>query len=64
MKDGVRGLPIENFGKKEWKVWLNNTVTVPDPHPCTAGNKEEEHFTINIFGNYISLCTIKSLYLS
>ena len=29
----------ENYGKKEQKEWLNNTL--PDPHPCTAGNKEE-----------------------
>ena len=28
---------IENYGKKEW---LNNTLR--DPHPCTAGNKEED----------------------
>ena len=33
--------PIENYGKKEQKEWLDNTL--PDPHPCTAGNKEEEH---------------------
>ena len=36
-----RGRPIENYGKKEQKEWLDNTL--PDPHPCTAGNKEEEH---------------------
>ena len=40
MKDGERGRPIENYGKKEQKEWLDNTL--PDPHPCTAGNKEEE----------------------
>ena len=34
------GRPIENYGKKEQKEWLDNTL--PDPHPCTAGNKEEE----------------------
>ena len=33
--------PIENYGKKEQKEWLDNTL--PDPHPCTAGDKEEEH---------------------
>ena len=41
MKDGERERPIENYGKKEQKEWLDNTL--PDPHPCTAGNKEEEH---------------------
>ena len=38
MKEKER--PIENYGKKEQKEWLDNTL--PDPHPCTAGNKEEE----------------------
>ena len=42
MKDGERGRLIKNYGKKEQKEWLDNTVTVPDHHPCTAGNKEEE----------------------
>ena len=41
MKDGERERPIENYGKKEQKEWLDNIL--PDPHPCTAGNKEEEH---------------------
>ena len=41
MKDGEREQPIENYGKKEQKEWLDNIL--PDPHPCTAGNKEEEH---------------------
>ena len=41
MKDGERERPIENYGKKEQKEWLDSTL--PDPHPCTAGNKEEEH---------------------
>ena len=41
MKDGERERPIENYGKKEQKQWLDNIL--PDPHPCTAGNKEEEH---------------------
>ena len=41
MKDGRRERPIENYGKKEQKEWLDNIL--PDPHPCTAGNKEEEH---------------------
>ena len=40
MKDGEREQPIENYGKKEQKERLDNTL--PDPHPCTAGNKEEE----------------------
>ena len=49
--------PIENYGKKEQKDWLDNILpdprpctagnkeeeTVPDPHPCRAGNKEEQH---------------------
>ena len=43
MKDGERGLPIENYGRKEQKKLLHNTVTVPDPHPCTARKREEEH---------------------
>ena len=41
MKDGERERPIENYGKKEQKEWLDNIL--PDPHPCTTGNKEEEH---------------------
>ena len=44
MKDGERGWPIENYGKKEQKEWLDNTL--PDPRPCTAGSKEEEHIHI------------------
>ena len=43
MKDGDRGLLIENYGKQEKKEWIGNTVSVPDPHPCTAGIKEEEY---------------------
>ena len=38
MKDGERGRPIENYGKKEQKGWLDNTL--PDPHPCTAEIKD------------------------
>ena len=30
---------------KEQKEWLDSTL--PDPHPCTAGNKEEEHVSIS-----------------
>ena len=41
MKDGERERPIENYGKKEQKELLDNILL--DPHPCTAGNKEEEH---------------------
>ena len=41
MKDGDRERPIENYGMKEQKEWLDNTL--PDLHPFTAGNKEEEH---------------------
>ena len=40
MKDGERGQPTENYGKKEQKEWLDNTL--PDPQPCRAGNKKEE----------------------
>ena len=46
MKDGERGRPIKNYGKKEQKERLDNIL--PDPHPCTAGNKEEEHTHIYI----------------
>ena len=31
MTEGERGLPIENYGNKEQKEWLDNTL--PDPHP-------------------------------
>ena len=41
MKDGESERPIEHYGKKEQKEWLDNIL--PDFHPCTAGNKEEEH---------------------
>ena len=41
MKDGERERPIENYGKKEQKEWLDNIL--PNPNPCTPGNKEEEH---------------------
>ena len=41
MRDGERGRQIENYGEKEQKEWLDNTL--PDPHPCTTENKEEEH---------------------
>ena len=41
MKNGERGRPIENYGKKEQKEWLD--ITLPEPHRCTAGNKKEEH---------------------
>ena len=40
-----RERPIENYGKKEQKEWLDNIL--PDPHPCTTGNKEEEHNVCN-----------------
>ena len=33
------GLPKENYGKKEQKEFLDNTVSVLVPQPCTAGNK-------------------------
>ena len=36
--------PVSNYGKKEQKEWLNNILA--DPHPCTAGNKEEEHMSL------------------
>ena len=35
------GRPRGNYGKKEQKEWLDNTLS--DPHPSTAGNKEEEN---------------------
>ena len=31
MKDGERERPIENYGKKEQKEWLDNIL--PDPQP-------------------------------
>ena len=40
MKDG-RGRPIEKYGKKQQKEWLENII--PDLNPCTAGNKKEKH---------------------
>ena len=43
--DRWRGQLIENYGKKEQKEWLDNIL--PNPHPCTAGNKEEEHISIS-----------------
>ena len=39
MKDGEMERPIENYGMKEQKEWLDNTL--PNHHPCTAENKEE-----------------------
>ena len=50
-EDGDREQPIENYGKKEQKEWLDNILS--DPHPCTAGNKEEEH-TIHSYIKYTS----------
>ena len=47
MKDGEGGQPIENYGKKQQKEWLDNAL--PDPHPCTAGNKEEESKSVNLY---------------
>ena len=43
MIDEERGPPIENYGKKEQKEWLDNTL--PESYTCTAGNKEKEHKT-------------------
>ena len=53
MKDGERERPIEN--KKEQTECLDNIL--PDPQPCTAGNKEEEHIVIiiNIFNSDMHL---------
>ena len=34
-RGGRRGLQIENYGKKDQKEWIDNTVTVLDPHNCT-----------------------------
>ena len=53
MTDGERERPIEKYGKKEQKEWLDNTL--PDPHPCTAGNKEEEH-KAGAKSKYMHLC--------
>ena len=50
MKDGEREQPIENYGKKEQKEWFDNIL--PDPHPCTAGNKEEEHTIVTNDAGY------------
>ena len=36
-----RGQPIEKYGKKQQKEWLDNIL--PDPNPCIAGYKEEKH---------------------
>ena len=37
-RGGLREEGHEKIGrKKEQKEWLDNTL--PDPHPCTAGNK-------------------------
>ena len=61
MKDGERERPIENYGKKERKEWLDNTL--PDPHPCTAGNKEKEHvfcFLLVLFP-YVPVRAIETL---
>ena len=52
MKHGERGRPIENYGKKEQKEWLDNTL--PDPHPCTAWNKAEEQISMSILSNLSS----------
>ena len=59
MKDGERGQPIENYGKKEQKEWLDNTL--PDPHPCTAGNKEEDNKEKK---KIINICAPVSLFYS
>ena len=49
----MEGGAIKNYGKKEQKEWLDNTL--PDPHPCTAGNKEEEHISCSHKSNYLFL---------
>ena len=53
MKDGDRGRPIENYGKKEHKELPVNTL--PDPHPCTAWNKAEEQCKNIVTGLGLSL---------
>ena len=50
MKDGERERPIENYGKKEQRESLDNML--PDPHPCTAGKKEEEHNIVYLITLY------------
>ena len=52
-----REQPIENYGKKEQKEWLDNIL--PDPHPCTAGNKEEEHILYNVHRRLLTQNTVK-----
>ena len=37
MKDGDMGRLIENYGKKEQKEWLDNTL--PDPHSWEQGKR-------------------------
>ena len=39
IKDG--GRPLDKYGKKQQKEWLDNIL--PGLNPCTAGNKEEKH---------------------
>ena len=44
----------ENYGKREQKEWLNNTL--PDPHPCTAGRKSTRvllTYNRNVFSNFV-----------
>ena len=48
-----RGQLTENYGMKEQEEWLDNTL--PDPHLCTAGNKEEEH-TVDLYDMVIFVC--------
>ena len=62
MKDGEREQPIENYGKKEQKEWLDNTLH--DPHPCIAGNKKEEHIYIYIYTyRYIHIYILNSQFV-
>ena len=35
------GATDRKLWKEKEKEWLDNIL--PDPHPCTAGNTEEEH---------------------
>ena len=48
------GAADRKLGKKEQKDWLDNIL--PDPHPCIAGNKEEEHI-------YIYICVYIYIYI-
>ena len=47
MKDGERGRLIENYGKKEQKEWLDNTL--PNPHSCREQGGREHNYYFRLF---------------